>query len=184
MTTHAERVPCTGHHMSDFSRVKVDVAQTSFWRGREFRTFLELNIPAVSTFVIRVGVPINVVLERMTIDIDDGWLRLSTVAGGVEGGTWLPVPTIFNCNNMTVGVDREALVAPQVVLSSGGTLTGGLDIDVIRLRTANASGAASTVGGTAGDERGVAPGVYYFKFANLGNSAIQGVFHVRWEERG
>lgn len=184
MTTHAERVPCTGHHMSDFARVKVDMAQTSFWRGREYRTFSELSIPALSTWIIKVVVPINVVLEGMTVDIDDGWLRLATVAGGVEGGAWVAVPTIFNCNNMTVGPDREAIVLPQVGISSGGTLTGGLEIDVVRLRTANASGAASTIGGHAGDERGVAPGTYYFKFQNLGNATIQGVFHVRWEERG
>lgn len=184
MTTHSQHIPCTGHHMSDFSRVKVDAAQTGFFRGREYRSFKELSIVTGATYVIKVVVPINTILQGLEIDADDGYLRMATVVGGVEGGVFSETLPIFNRNNMTVGPDREALVLPQLVVTAGGTHTGGTELDVFRIRTANASGGVSSVGKSAGDERGVAPNTYYFRFTNLGNTTILGTFHVRWEERG
>lgn len=124
------------------------------------------------------------ILLGLDLEADDGWVRLATVVGGTEGGTFSETLPIFNRNNMVVGPDRETLVASTTLITAGGTHTGGTELDAIRLRTANATGAASSVGMGSGDERGVAPNTYYFKFTNLGSGTATGVFRVRWEERG
>lgn len=184
MTTHAERVPCTASHLSDFARVKVDVAQTGFFRGREFRTFKEINIGAGQTYVVKAEVLGNLILQGLDLVLDDGVVRLTTVVGGAAGGTWAETLPVFNRNNMSIGPDREALVAATTVLTAGGTHTGGTVLDIVRLRAANATGAASSVGLSASDERGIAAGTYYFRLENLGAGAAVGVWRARWEERG
>lgn len=183
MTTHAERVPCTARHLSDFARVKVDLAQTGFFRGYEYRSFKELNIAAGAVYNIKAVVPANIILMGLELILDDGWARLATVIGGTEGGSYAEALPIFNRNNMSVGPDREAVIAPTVTLLAGGTHTGGTELDVLRVRTANATGGASSVGASSGDERGIAAGTYYFKFSNLGSGTITGTFKARWEER-
>jgi hypothetical protein len=102
--------------MSDFSRVKVDAAQTGFFRGREYRSFKELSIATGTTYVIQVVVPVNTILQGLEIDADDGYLRMATVVGGVAGGVFSETLPIFNRNNMTVGPDRGSLVLPPVEL--------------------------------------------------------------------
>lgn len=183
MTTHAERTPCTLTHLSDFARVKVDLAQTGFFTGREYRSFKELNIAAAAIYVIKVVVPMNVILLGLELEVDDGWARMATLVGGFEGGVYGETLPKLNRNNMAVGPDREAVIASQLLITAGGTHTGGTELDVIRLRTSTATGSATTVGLAANDERGIAAGTYYFRFTNLGAGAITGMFRVRWEER-
>lgn len=183
MTTHAERVPCTASHLSDFARVKVDLAQTGFFRGREYRSFKELSIAVGSTYSIKATVPANIILLGLELTLDDGWARVATVVGGTDGGGYVETLPIFNRNNMSQGPDREAVIAPTVSLLAGGIHTGGTELDVLRVRTANASGAVASVGTNSGDERGIGAGTYYFRISNLGVGVVAGVFKARWEER-
>lgn len=163
-------------------RLRVDVGQTGFFAGREFRTFTEINIAASTTFVVKAEVPINVILFGLKVVIESGQLRLATVAGGTAGGTFSGTLPIFARNNMT---ERpEPFYTSQVVLTSGGTHTGGTEIDVFRLKVNANTNQASTVGAESGDERGVAAATYYFRLQNLSaTDAVVGVFSARWEER-
>ena len=179
----------TTDRLSGFERLRVDVAQTSFFEGREFRTFKELNIAASALYVVKAVVPLNIILFGLELNLTSGDLRLGTYAGGAEGGTFSETLPIFNTNNMSGGVNRRrsysgALYAPQTILTAGGTHTGGTELDVVRLLVANASGQASSVGNVAQDERGVAAGTYYFRLLNLsGANAVTGTFKARFEER-
>lgn len=163
-------------------RVRVDVGQTGFFAGREFRTFRELNIAASTTLVIKAVVPINVILFGLKASIESGQLRLATVAGGTPGGSFSETLPIFGRNNMS---ERpEPFYVPQVVLTAGGTHTDGTEIDVLRLKANANTNQASTVGAEGGDERGVAAATYHFRLQNLSaTDAVVGVFSARWEER-
>lgn len=183
------------NHTSDahsgFDRARVDVAQTSFFEGREFRTFKELNIATSATYVIKAAVPVNLILFGLEADIDSGFLRIGTYVTGTEGGSFSETLPILGTNNMSAGKDHRAtyngnftVYVAKVVLTAGGTHTGGIELDVLRLKTASITAQASSVGRASSDERGVAANTYYFRLSNLSSQdAVTGVFRARWEER-
>jgi len=181
------------HYTTDkrcgFERLRVDVAQTGFFEGREFRTFKELNIAPSTTYVIKGVVPINIILMALAVNIDSGWLRIGSYAGGTEGGSFSETLPIFAANAMDLGVNRRqsqghAAYVPQVIVTAGGTHSGGTEIDVLRIKVNAISAQAATVGQDADSARGVAATTYYLRLLNLSNTdAVTGVYSARWEER-
>ena len=159
-------------------RLRVDLGQTGFFEGREFRTFYEYSVPSGQSVYLRATVPLNIILFSTSLTLDAGKLRMSLIAGGTEGGTWSPV-AVFPKNNMT---DRPAYTG-QVQIESGGTHSGGVLLDVVRLLSETAGNRSSTVGGQVSDERGVGPGVYYYRLENIDGQTANGVFSAFWEER-
>lgn len=186
MTYYSSVAPHTSDKLSGFDRLKVDQGQTSFFEGREFRTFKELSIPALTTYAIRIIVPLDIIFTQFIADIESGWLRASSAVGGTPGGTWTTQLPVFMRNNMSVGVNRRQNNVAQVTLQEGGTHTGGTELDVTRVKSGSNQGsnASTTVGGVQGDERGIAAGTYYFRLQNLHTTdAITGTLHASWEER-
>ena len=159
------------------ARLRVDVAQTGFFAGREFRTFREWAAAETSTQVVKIVVPVDVILFEFQIQLEDGAVRVETVVGGTEGGTFSEVLPVRSTNTMSE--KPQPPYAPQVVLTMGGTLTGGTTIDVSRTK-ASGGAFASTVGNEGGAERGVAANTYYWRFTFTG---FIGVIKARWEER-
>lgn len=176
-------------------RLRVDQGQTGFFEGREFRTFKELNIPgsAGTKLVVKVVVPLNIIFHAASFEVDSGALRVSTVAGGTEGGTFNDPLPIIPKNRMTevpTYEDTGLPYAAQVTLAAGGTLTGGTltggtVLDVVRLVTSagGQSQNVEAVGNGDDAERGIAPGTYYFVFELLTGTTVTGTFHAHWEER-
>lgn len=160
-----------------------------FAQGRQFRTYKEFSsesgggIPEGSTYVMRAIVPTNIILTGLELALDNGFIRLRSVAGGAGGGTFSEGIPVYPRNTMT---DVPAPVYQSVVnLTGGGTHTGGGTVlDVLRVKVENSIGAAATVGGFQSDERGIGPGTYYFLFSNIGQGIAEGVFHAQWTERG
>ena len=163
-------------------RIRVDVGQTGFFAGREFRTFKELDIAASGSYIIKAVVPVDVILFGIKASIDAGHLRIGTYVTGTEGGSFSETLPIFGRNNMS---ERPTpFYTPLVVLTAGGTHTGGVELDVFRLKANANTNQASTVGAEGGDERGVGANTYYFRLTNLSSTdAVTGVFSARWEER-
>lgn len=161
-----------------FRRLRVDLAQTSFFEGREFRTFKEWTTATTATYVIRAVVPIDIVLFSLQLALEAGTARVETVVGGTTGGTFSETLPIFPGNTMSTR--PTPFYTNQVVLTAGGTLTGGTVLDVLRVKTADNSNFAASVGAAPTDERGVAANTYYFRITLSG--AI-GIFKARWEER-
>lgn len=170
-----------------YRRLRVDVAQTGFFEGREFRTFKEISIASGATLVMRVTVPVNTILQNVRLSLDAGSIKLRTVSGGTPTGTFPESLPIIPKNTMTGGVfpaPPTPLYVAQNVIQSGATaLTGGVDIDVLRIVVANASGQAQSVGESVDDSRGVGPGTYYWVLNNFGTGTSTGVFSSFWEER-
>lgn len=158
-------------------RIRVDPAQTSFFEGREFRTFKEWPTATTATYVIRATVPLDIILFELGVTVEEGSIRIETLVGGTPGGSWSEVLPVFGANTMSSR--PTPFYVPQVVLEAGGTLTGGTLLDPLRAKTSGNSNFASSVGATAGAERGVGADTYYFRITLTGTI---GVFKARWEE--
>lgn len=164
-------------------RLRVDVAETGFFEGREFRISEELAVPAGETLVYRFTSPVDFILQRQTLSLDDSAIRFRAYrsAQGTAGGAFEPVPM----HGVNIMSDTPAY-ARQAVVSAGGTFTpsvGEEAVETIRLRAANATAQRSTVSGAAGDQRGLPAGTYYLLLENIGNGVATGVFDLKWEER-
>lgn len=155
-------------------RIRVDVGQTGFFAGREYRTFFEISTDAV----IRVVVPVNTILFGLDLSLVEGEARLETVVGGTPAGSFDTTIPTFPRNTMTeVPVPSVA----SIVFTTGGTHTGGTILDVLLVKAASNSNFATSVGNNSSDERGVAAGTYYFRIDVTGTT--RGVLKARWEER-
>ena len=163
--------------------LRVDVAETGFFEGREFRISQELAIGSGQTQVFRFDAPIDFILQRQTLEVDAGAIRFMAYrdSQGAEGGTFTPV-AMYGVNIMSGAPDY----ARQCSVSTGGTFAPGVgeeSVETIRLRTAGSTAQRSTVTGTVGDQRGLSAGVYYLMLENIGNGEAAGVFTLKWEER-
>jgi len=163
-------------------RVRVDVGQTSFFAGREFRTFQRFNLAANGNLLIKANVPINTILFGLAAELTFGEIEMITLVGGVESGNFNAFLPILPRNTMSSR--PTPFYTPVVTLATGGVLTGGTELDVVPGKTAGNTNQASSVGAETGDERGVGASTYYLRIVNLsGSDAARGVFRARWEER-
>ena len=159
-------------------RLRVDVAQTGFFEGREFRTFKEWGAATTATYVIKAVVPVNIILFELGIELEAGTARIETLVGGTEGGVFAEVLPILPTNTMSE--KPQPAYVNQVTLTAGGTLAGGTLLDPLRAKTSDNSTFSASVGASAGAERGVGANTYYFR-ATL--TAVIGIFKARWEGR-
>lgn len=179
--THAERVeaypPVKLMTDSDgqYARVRVDVAQTSFWASKEFRTFQKFSIAAGASVTIRATVGVNIVLFDTSVYTEDATIEMQLKVGGTASGPWTAMPVIRR-NTMS----DAPVVTSQVTLDYDGGHTGGTLIDLIRV-PANNKG--SGISPAASSERGVGPGTYYYVLSNVGNKTATVIYSGRWEER-
>ena len=172
----------TGDATKGKQRLRVDPGQTGFFEGREFRTFVEFSIASGVTFVVKVVSPINFILSSQTLNVDDGYLRFSAVAGdGTPGGTFSTTHPIIGKNRMTERPSPN--YTAQITVSSGGTHTGGTEVEVTRIKAANATSQATTIISSSDEARGLAAGTYYLRFQNIGTGTAAGVYAIWWEER-
>lgn len=163
-------------------RLKVDVGQTGFFEGREFRTFYEFSLAEGASRVFRIEAPVDVILWDLSLTLTRGSVRLETVMGGTQGGTFGQSLPVFG-RNMMAGRPVPHYT-PQMVATTGGTHSGGVILDVLLAQTAaQGNQTAATVGQRQGDERGVAAGIYYLRLTNSGSSEASGIITATWEER-
>lgn len=171
------------------ARVKVDVAQTGFEQGRQYRISYEFDIPNGSSRVIKFDSPIDFILQGQNLAVDDGAVlfRAFRSADVTDNGGFVTIIPVIGINIMSIA---DPYVG-QVTLSTDGTITPdtpppgvlSLAVETIRLRSPTASGQRTTIGETIGDERGLPAGSYYLEFTNIAASgAATGVYSLRWEE--
>ena len=174
----------------DESRIQVDVGQTAFWQGRQFRISFEYNIASGQTQVIKFSSPVDFILQFQGISCDVGaaMFRAFRAGDGTPGGTFGTTIPVFRNNAMGVAPAPDQ----QVTVTTGGTFTpdsppAGLESlasETIRLRAGQATGQRTSVSGSASDERGLFPADFYLLLENIaGSGEARGVFDLRWEER-
>lgn len=160
-------------------RVRVDLGQTSFFAGREFRTFKEFSLTAGTSYVVKVVAAVDTIIFDLSVTLITGEIKLYTITGGTEGGSYSEALPIIDRNSM---VQRPTpYYTSQNVLTAGGTQTGGTILDLLWAKTSGNSEKASNIGVEISDERGISPGTYYFKLTAVSDST--GVLSSRWEER-
>jgi hypothetical protein len=171
----------TGSDILGAKRLRVDQGQTSFWEGKQYRSFQELDIVAGASHTIRIVTGVNTILKALSLNILTGDARMEIIGGGTAGGTFGTTLPVIRKNSMSVTPN----VTSQNVLTSGGTVTGGTLLDVVHVVAAEAQGnrKEASVGANQDDERGVAPGTFFYRINALGAINVTGVINLFWEER-
>lgn len=154
-------------------RLRVDVGQTGFFAGREFRMVRKVTTPIVYRFTF----PVPVILFEQDLTVSTGDVELFAWAASnvTPAGTWNAV-TVWPKNGVNTSYTRQAMV------ESGGTITvadAQAYRDYARVATSGATGQKFTVGGPANSERYLAAGTYYVQLTGTG----EGSYSVMWEER-
>ena len=178
--TRKEQLPTPIMSTSDdgaSAGLKVDVGQTGFWEGREFRFEYEMSGPIVFKF----NAPINFILQSQELLSHDGTATLAVYLAnqGVAAGTFDQVITPVNNN----GMSDAPTYAPAISIASGGTFTPSdndpnFSREYIKAVSATATAQRSTVGGNTVPERGLPVGEYYLVFT--GDDAS---YRLLYEER-
>lgn len=162
-------------------RLRVDVGQTGFFEGREFRTFYEFDIPSGGQVTGRFSCPVDFILFAQSLTVDSGGIRMTTRIGGTPSGTFGTALPIIGKNSMS---SRPLpYYASQATVFIGGSVTGGTVVDVARVISAGATAQESTVGGQVSDERGLPAVTAYVTLESIGNGNTTGVYSSFWEER-
>jgi hypothetical protein len=183
--TYAERVEAypPAKLMTDgdgeYSRLRVDTANTGFFAGREARTFYQFSIPNGQSQVIKVVSLTDTIVQNLILELDLASLRLELVVGGTEGGTFATPLPIFKTNTMSTASNY----VPQVTMNRGGTHTGGTVVDVLTaISGANENKSVSQTA-TENLPQGFAAGTFYIRLVNTDGATAIGIFRARWEER-
>lgn len=164
-----------------YRRLRVDSGQTGFFEGREFRTFFEINIASGASVYLRFVSPIDFVLFEQSLTLDSGSIRFTALTGATPAGTFSNTLPVLGKNRMASR--KLPYYVPQVTITSGGTATGGVVVELFRVVAANATAQQQTVLGAASTERGLPAGTYFLRLENIGNSAATGAYSLIWEER-
>lgn len=159
-------------------RIKVDQGQTGFFERREFRISIELNVAVGTPLVLKFSSPVNFILWEQSLSVDANMIKFEAVLGGTTGGAFDTPVQAWGKNRMTI----EPEYIGEVTISSGGSITGGQVAEVLRVKSAGATGQQTSVGGNIASERGLPPGDYYLRFTAEGGTAT-GTFALVWEGR-
>lgn len=162
--------------MNPRPRLRVDVSDTAFMEGRQFRVFYEFSIASGTSVFGRFVVPSDVIIHHRELSVVQGNLRFALSTGGTASGTWT-ARTVIPVNSMA---NRPLPVYSSTVTSAfGGTVSGGTEVDLVLLETSSSN--APTVTNLA-PEVGLGAGTYYVELRNTGGVALRGVYQVIWEE--
>ena len=164
-----------------YRRVRVDVSETGFFIGTQFRTFKELSISSGTSYYVKVVSTVNLILMDTQLAMDAGSVRMTLYASPTPSGTWSESWPIVPANQMTTR--PTPVYTSGVTITAGGTFTDGTVGDIVRVVSANATAQQSSVGNTENNKRGYPPGTYYYKLESIGNGTATGTYHSLWEER-
>lgn len=183
--THAERVEAYPPRvlMTDgngqYARLRVDVGQTGFFAGREFRVLKELSIASGATQVLKIVSPINSILYAFGVELTLSQLRVELVVGGTESGTFNGAITPLKTNQMTTA----SSYASQVTFATGGSHTGGTVIDAFDIVSGSNVNKAIVQQVDESQPLGFNAGTYYIRMHNTDGATANGFLKLRYEER-
>jgi len=183
--THAERIEAYPPKvlMTDgngqYARLRVDVGQTGFFAGREFRVLREFSIASGATQVFKIVSPINSILYGFSVDLTISQLRVELVAGGTESGSFATSITPFKTNQMTTASSYTG----QVTFTTGGGHTGGLVVDAFDIVSGSNVNKAIVQQVDENQPLGFSAGNYYLRLHNTDSATANGFLKLRYEER-
>lgn len=169
----------TGTGVDPKPRLRVDVSDTAFFEGRMFQMYHEFNLATMTGVWLRFVAPVDCIVKHRTLNLVQGNLRMAVCSGGTPTGTWLSKEA--QTSGVNAMLDRsEPYYTKQVLVDSGGVVTGANEIDVTLAETGTAQAISINLDA---DEVGRAAGTYFIELRNTGVGATRGVLKVMWEER-
>tara|TARA_R110000782_G_scaffold126012_1_gene217629 strand:+ start:285 stop:836 length:552 start_codon:yes stop_codon:yes gene_type:complete len=166
--------------IQEYARIPVDVGQTSFFEGREFRFSRKINTPIVFKFIA----PIEFILSYQSFGVVDGEFEFFAWRDDniVEAGTWSDAPIFSKNTSLTRKDFNGSFYAGQCSIQSGGTITvtdNNLYADYAHLKAATASGQKQSIASQSVQGRYLAAGTYYLQFTGTADAS----YALEWEER-
>ena len=163
----------------EYRRLRVDVGQTGFFAGREFRSFLQFSIPTTSELVIKIVAGCDTIVQQITAELTLAAIRFELRVGGTEGGTFNTALPVFKTNQTSTVSNYES----QITMAYGGTHTGGTLVDVFEAISGSNANKAVVQSITEDLPVGFSAGTYYIKLVNIDGATALGILKLRWEER-
>lgn len=164
------------------SRLRVDEGSIGFYDGREFRMFVEFDIPAGGVLWVKHTITKNFILHDQRVTLDSGGIRwTANAAMATSPGPW--TPATFRRRNQMTEQPTPFFVSGSILETSTdpNAATGGIVVDIMRV-TAGQGAGSSSASQNAG-LRGLAPNVYHAKLENTSSQNAVGVYDWWWEER-
>lgn len=140
-----------------------------FFEKKQFRAYKEFTASTVIKAVFTK--PFH--LHSQVLYCDTGAARAVISTGGVEGGAFVDVPTKF-CKYLLDGP-----VTGGTTLTTGGTVTGGNEREVMRV-SCGQGGNSATAATSLTNTRALPAGTYYITITVTGTTS--GVYALEWEE--
>lgn len=176
---------------SGFDRQRVDVGQTGFFDGREFRSYFEFSTEAGTSLAVgatryfRFVSPVDFILQSQIIELDKGGVRLRAFVSATDGGGWTSIPVISKNRSPSRRVFPSGYYVGQATFFTGGTFSGGTEVDVLRARTASQTVSAANVDASQDATRYLPAGTYFLILQPLTgvNDTSEGIYSISWEER-
>ena len=163
-------------------RAFVDEGDSSFFDGRQFRMFVEFNIPAGGELWVKHTITKNFILHDQRISIESGAIRwTANAAMATSPGPW--VVAVMRRRNQMTEQPTPFFVSGSVIETSTdpGAATGGIVVDCLRVAAGQGAGSSSATQNAG--LRGLAPNVYHARLQNTSSQAAVGVYDWWWEER-
>lgn len=167
---------------TDFHLVgAVDEDKTGFYGNRQFRMFVELNIPVGGTLWVKHTAGVNFELHDQRISLRSGsikWQALAATASSL--GPWT-ARTFRRRNQMSTA---PTYVSASVVETSTdpNAATGGIEVDLMMPASIGNGQQSNSIQQNAG-LRGLAANVYHAKLFNDSAETVVGVYDWWWEEK-
>lgn len=189
--THAERVEAYPPHklLTDGdgpnARLRVDVGQTGFFAGRIMYAYYKINLAVASSVQFKFIAPCDFILYGVSMQVRQGGAMLQIFEPGstTETGAFSTPVVVHLANAMS---ERPTpFYTPQVTIFTGGTFTGGDEVDYLEAQTASQQVSASSIVEGLEGERGNPAATYYSRLSPLSgvNDTTLGVLRLAFEER-
>lgn len=140
----------------------------ALFEKRKFRAYFEFTADKVVKFTTTKPF----FLTKQDIWTSTGSVRVAVKTGATEGGTFTAVATAFPLNTTAPAAVMNA------VITSGGTVTGGTERDVLPCDSGNGGGVGNT--NSIKNVRYLAAGTYYIHIVTSGTP--KGQYSLEWEE--
>lgn len=130
--------------------------------------------------VLKLDRACDIIIRGFGLELIAGDLKAEIFSGATPVGSFSETVTIFPKNissNLPTPIYKT-----QAVMTTGGTISGGTVIDVLIVKTGNATGQVTSIGGKIEDQYGAPAGTGYCKISNPGNSDATAIFKMWWEE--
>jgi hypothetical protein len=138
-----------------------------FFQGHCYRAFKEFTTNTQMRFVATKPF----LLTTQELYVDAGAAKATITVGSTAGGTWTALASKFTRNGVA-----SPQPTPDVVVTEGGTISGGTVRDVIRVNAGGGAGASHE----SPSIRLLPAGTYYIAIVVTGSTS--GVYAIEYEE--